>query len=63
MISEMNDLSERLKLEAQIWAQEARSQRAIVLEIYQALGIRCGDWNGALPVIARFEKLQREEGE
>lgn len=47
----MNALEERLKREAQTWAQEARMQRSIVLEIYQALGIKKGDWNGAKPIL------------
>lgn len=56
----MDDLHERLKLEAQMWAQEARTQRSIVYEIYRALGIRLGDWHGAVPVIEKFKQLKRE---
>ena len=55
----MTDLEERLKTEARIWAQEARTQRATVLEIYQALGIQKGDWNGAKPVMEKFEQCKQ----
>lgn len=44
-----------LKLEAQIHAQEARTQRSTVHEIYQAITGATGepgDWNGAEPVRA-----------
>lgn len=53
------ELEERLKQEAQIQAQEARSQRATVREIYQAVTGRTGepgDWNGAKPVLALIEE-------
>ena len=56
------DLEERLKLEAQIQAQEARSHRATVREIYQAITGRTGepgDWNGAKPVLALIEERDR----
>ena len=55
----MTNLEDRLKLEAQIQAQEARSQRATVREIYQAVTGRTGepgDWNGAKPVMALIEE-------
>ena len=41
---------EKLKLEAQSHAQEARTQRSTVHEIYQIIGSNKGDWNGAEPV-------------
>lgn len=47
------ELAQRLRQEAQIHAQEMRSQRATVREIYQALTGSTGepgDWNGAEPV-------------
>ena len=53
------ELEERLKQEAQIQAQEARSHRATVREIYQAVTGRTGepgDWNGAKPVMALIEE-------
>ena len=53
------ELEERLKQEAQIQAQEARSQRATVREIYQAVTGRTGepgDWNGAKPVLTLIEE-------
>ena len=53
------ELEERLKQEAQIQAQEARSQRATVREIYQAVTGRTGepgDWHGSQPVLALIEE-------
>ena len=50
-IQKLEDLVERLKLEAQIHAQEARTQEGTVLKIYQSLGIQKGTWDGASPVI------------
>lgn len=60
---------ERMKQEAQIHAQEARTQRATVHEIYQIISGgkgEPGDWNGAEPVRryvadanARIEQLTR----
>lgn len=55
----MTNLEDRLKLEAQIQAQEARSQRATVREIYQAVTGRTGepgDWHGSQPVLALIEE-------
>ena len=55
----MTNLEDRLKLEAQIQAKEARSHRATVREIYQAVTGRTGepgDWNGAKPVLALIEE-------
>jgi len=46
-------LVDTLRQEAQIHAQEARTQRATVLEIYQLVSDgkgEPGDWNGAEPV-------------
>ncbi|TQV82878.1 hypothetical protein [Aliikangiella coralliicola] len=53
-IEELKHLVERLKQEAQTHAMEARTQRSTVLEIYQALGIQKGTWNGARPIIEKF---------
>ena len=55
----MTNLEDRLKLEAQIQAQEARSHRATVREIYQAVTGRTGepgDWHGSQPVLALIEE-------
>ena len=59
----MKDLEEKLKQEAQIHAQEARTQKAIVHEIYQHLGIQKSDWNGARPVKRIFDQLKKENEE
>jgi hypothetical protein len=57
-------LIERLRLEAQAHAQEARTQRAIVREIYQlvtgATG-EPGDWNGVEPVRQALERIRQDE--
>ena len=58
-----NDLIEKLKLEAQIWAQEARTQKGIVMDICQRLGIRLGDWHGATPLIEKFEEMRKGRNE
>lgn len=58
--------AETLKQQAEIWAQEARTQKATVHEIYQLCTGSTGepgDWNGANPVrevIARAEKAEAE---
>ncbi len=52
------ELEEKLILEAQGHAQEARSMTAVVHEIYQALGIQKGNWNGAKLVVEKFRELQ-----
>jgi len=59
-LKEADALSERLKLEAQAHAQEARTQKATVHEIYQAIGAQKGDWNGARPVIDYIERLKAD---
>lgn len=62
-IERLRDLCERLKLEAQIHAQEARTQASIVKECYRAVTDgkgEPGDWNGARPVIDEIERLQAE---
>lgn len=56
-IDELTELSERLKNEAQIHAQEARTAKATIAEIYQAVTGATGEpgnWNGAKPVIDDF---------
>lgn len=49
--------------EAQIWKQEARTQSAIVAEIYQELTDKTGepgDWNGARPLRPAILRKQAE---
>lgn len=65
-VERLRDLYERLKLEAQIHAQEARAQKATVLECYQIVTEgkgEPGDWNGAEPVREAFERLRGELAE
>lgn len=61
--SDMFALAERLKQEAQIHAQEARTANATIAEIYQlctgATG-EPGNWNGAEPVRALLAAKQEE---
>lgn len=59
-------LCERLRLEAQIHAGEARTANATIREIYQAATGSTGEpgsWNGALPVRAELERLRRDLSE
>jgi hypothetical protein len=52
-VAELRDLSDRLKLEAQTHAQEARTANATIAEIYQLCTGGTGEpgsWNGAEPV-------------
>lgn len=54
-------LAERLKLEAQSHAQEARTANATIAEIYQAVTGKTGEpgnWHGAEPVRAEIRRLQ-----
>lgn len=67
MVAELKFKIERLQAqnknlyqEAVIHAHEARAQRSTVHDIYQALGIQKGDWNGKVPVVEAFNKLQAE---
>ncbi|ASK18430.1 hypothetical protein [Halomonas sp. N3-2A] len=56
----------KLRLEAQAHAQEARTQRSTVHEIYQIVSGgkgEPGDWNGAEPVRKAFEALQADNAE
>lgn len=60
------DENDRLRLEAQIHAQEARTQRATVHEIYQVVTEgkgEPGDWHGARPVREAFERLRNDNTE
>jgi hypothetical protein len=52
--------NENLRQEARLWAQEARTQRSTVCEIYQVITGATGepgDWNGAQPVKAVKKEL------
>lgn len=56
----LKDLCGRMKLEAQIHAQEARTSSATIAEIYQCVTGSTGEpgnWNGANPVRERIETL------
>ena len=60
-VRELTELSERLKLEAQIHAQEARTANATIAEIYQCVTGATGEpgtWNGAEPVRQRLAELE-----
>lgn len=57
---------ENLKQQAEFWAQEARTQRATVHEIYQIVtggAGEPGDWNGAEPVKIALQEIRAEERE
>lgn len=57
----LSDLCERLKMEAQIHAQEARTANATIAEIYQIVTGATGEpgnWNGAGPVRAALSRLR-----
>lgn len=59
-VAEAEALAERLKLEAQVHAQEARTANSTIYEIYQAVSGATGEpgnWNGAQPVIKRINEL------
>ena len=54
-------VAEKCKCEAQIWAQEARTHQSIVRECYAAAGVTGkADSNGAWPVQEAFRKLKAE---
>ena len=58
----LESLCERLKLEAQLHAGEARGANATIAEIYQVVSGgkgEPGNWNGAAPVRARIAELER----
>lgn len=60
----MDDLAERLKLEAQVHAGEARAANSTIYEIYQCVTKgkgEPGNWNGAVPVVAEIERLRAIE--
>lgn len=60
-IAELGALSERIKLEAQCHAQEARTANATIAEIYQLCSGGTGEpgnWNGAEPVRLKLADLE-----
>ncbi|MES2634081.1 MAG: hypothetical protein V4669_13990 [Pseudomonadota bacterium] len=62
-IIELIALTDRLKLEAQIHAQEARAANATIADIYQCVTGSTGEpgnWNGAEPVRQRIAELEAE---
>lgn len=62
-IGRLVSLSERLRLEAEAHAQEARTQRATVHEIYQCVSGATGepgDWHGAEPARVILADLRAE---
>lgn len=62
-LTQVKEERDRLKLEAQGWAQEARTQTAIVHEIYQAVTDGSGEpgnWHGAQPVRDKLAELNAE---
>lgn len=55
-------LAERLKLEAQFHAQEARTANSTIYEIYQVVSGgkgEPGNWHGAEPVRAKLEEFEK----
>lgn len=65
-IAEQDALIAKLRLEAQIQAQEARTANATIAEIYQAVTGGTGEpgnWNGAAPVKARIAELEQQLAE
>lgn len=60
-IRALEALTDRLKQEAQIHAQEARTANATIAEIYQAVTGSTGEpgnWNGARPVVEKLRALE-----
>jgi outer membrane murein-binding lipoprotein Lpp len=65
-VAELRDLSDRLKLEAQTHAQEARTANATIAEIYQLCTGGTGEpgsWNGAEPVRKLVAQVAELKGE
>jgi hypothetical protein len=59
-IADLKDENENLRQESLSWAQEAKTQRSTVREIYQVITGATGepgDWNGAQPVKAIMKKI------
>ena len=61
--SDLMELVDKLKLEAQMNAQEARTANATIAEIYQAVTGSTGEpgnWHGAKPVVEELGRLREE---
>jgi chromosome segregation ATPase len=64
--AELRQLAERVKLEAQMHAQEARTANATIAEIYQVISGATGEpgnWHGAEPVREYVAGLRRDRDE
>lgn len=64
-IDRLTALCDRLKLEAQVHAQEARGANATIAEIYQIITGKTGEpgnWNGARPVRTEVDRLRASAG-
>lgn len=60
-VERLQELVDRLKLEAKGHAQEARTANATIAEAYQAVtGAKGepGNWNGAVPIRTEVERLR-----
>ena len=65
-ISELETINAKLKLEAQIHAQEATTANATIAEIYQFVTGSTGEpgnWNGAIPVKEKFAEIEQRVAE
>lgn len=62
-VTRLKDLNEHLKIEAQGYAQEARTANATIREIYQCVSQSTGEvgnWHGAQPVRDAMDKQAKE---
>lgn len=59
-IGRLERVREHLKLQAQIWAQEARTQRSIVLGILRELGLPMRDWEAEPNVRGKVGEIRRD---
>lgn len=65
-IERLRALVSRLRLEAQVHAQEARTANATIAEIYQCVTGSTGEpgnWNGAKPVVGMITRLRAQLAE
>lgn len=61
LVADLKKENDRLRLEAEGWAQEARTHRATVHEIYRIVSGgkgEPGDWHGAEPVRREFDRMR-----
>ena len=62
-IARLNAIIDSVRIQAQGWAQEARTQRGIVCKIYEIVSGKTGepgDWNGEVPVRDEIARLNAE---